>query len=327
MNSTRTSPAAGTPASLGYRFPAEWEPHAATWLAWPHKGETWPGKFEPIPAVWQRLVQTLSAFEPVEILAGGTAVMQQARSMVGDLANVTLHDVPTNDVWARDHGPMFLSGPKGSPRVVVDWEYNAWGGKYPPYDLDNQVPAYVAAYRKCQRYAPGIVLEGGAVDSDGQGTILTTEECLLNPNRNPELSRSEIEGYLRDYCAARKVLWLGRGIAGDDTDGHIDELACFTSPGHVALTWTEEPDARDAFAALLSPLRLVGGRADDRLPARHRAHYSDLAVPWVCPIFHPHREPVDLSRCTCRRCLMSPKHPQRAADPHVARIAGHGVGC
>ena len=227
------SPSPESPAALGYRFPAEWEPHAATWLAWPHKLETWPGKFEPIPRVWQRLTQTLAEFEPVHILAGGSEVMRQAKELVGDIPNVTLHDAPTNDVWERDHGPMFLVGGPGMPRIVVDWQYNAWGGKYPPYDLDNRIPAYVAAYRGLRRFTPGIVLEGGAVDGDGRGTILTTEECLLNPNRNPELSREQIEHYLRDYCGARKVLWLGRGIAGDDTDGHIDELARFVGPATV----------------------------------------------------------------------------------------------
>src|SRR5262245_56488292 len=125
-----------TPKELGYRWPAEWEPHAATWLAWPRKPETWPGKFEPIAGVWHQLVTTLAEFEPVHVLAGGE-VMGQARAMVGNLANVTLHDISTNDVWARDHGPTFLSGPASLPPALVDWEYNAWGGKYPPFDLDN----------------------------------------------------------------------------------------------------------------------------------------------------------------------------------------------
>src|SRR5262249_20270046 len=124
-----------TPASLGYRWPAEWEPHAATWLAWPHKPETWPGKFEPIPDVWATLARTLAEFERVHICAGGGAVMDQARALVGGVPNVTLHDIATNDVWARDHGPQFLAGPDALPPALVDWEYNAWGGKYPPFDL------------------------------------------------------------------------------------------------------------------------------------------------------------------------------------------------
>jgi agmatine deiminase len=230
-----------TPASLGYRLPAEWEPHAATWLAWPHKPETWPGKFEPIPAVWATLVRTLAEFEPVHICAGGDAVMAEAKTRVGAVPNVVLHDIPTNDVWARDHGPMFLSGPASLPPALVDWEYNAWGGKYPPYDLDNAVPARVAELTRRRRFTPGIILEGGAIDGNGQATLLTTEQCLLNPNRNPQLSRADVERYLAEYCCAKKILWLGGGIAGDDTDGHIDELARFVSPTSVVTALENDP--------------------------------------------------------------------------------------
>ena len=233
-------PSPNTPAALGYRFPAEWEPHAGTWLAWPHKQATWPDKFEPIPAVWQELIRTLAQFEPVNVLAGGDAVMAEARAMVGDVRNVRLHDIATDDVWARDHGPMFLTGP-GLPPALVDWEYNAWGGKYPPFDNDNAVPRHVAELTGRRRFVPGIILEGGAIDTDGQGTILTTEQCLLNPNRNPSLDRAAVEQYLADFCAARKVLWLGEGIAGDDTDGHIDELARFVQPGVVVAAIEHDP--------------------------------------------------------------------------------------
>lgn len=169
--------------------------------------------------------------------------MAEARALIGGLPNVTLHDIETNDVWARDHGAMFLAGPPELPPAVVDWEYNAWGGKYPPFDKDNQVAAQMAALTGRKRFVPGIILEGGAVDGNGNGTILTTEECLLNPNRNPLLSKTDVERYLRDYCAARKVIWLGRGIAGDDTDGHIDELARFVGPSTVVAAW--EPDPTD----------------------------------------------------------------------------------
>ncbi len=230
-----------TPASLGYRWPAEWEPHAATWLAWPHKPETWPGKFEPIPGIYATLVRTLSAFEPVHICAGGENVMAEAKTLVGGLRHVVLHDIPTNDVWARDHGPMFLSGPESLPPALIDWEYNAWGGKYPPFDLDNLVPARVASLTDRRVFTPGIILEGGAVDGNGGGTVLTTEQCLLNPNRNPQLSRADVERYLRDYCCAKKILWLGGGIVGDDTDGHIDELARFVGPTTVVAALEEDP--------------------------------------------------------------------------------------
>jgi agmatine deiminase len=243
FESALLSPRSGSPAALGYRFPAEWEPHAATWLAWPHKPETWPGKFEPIPAVWAHLVRTIAEFEPVHICCGGELVMRQACEMVGGVANVVLHDFPTNDVWARDHGPMFLVSQNSQlTRSLVDWQFNAWGGKYPPYNLDNDIPRQIAEYTSHDRFTPGIILEGGAVDGDGRGTNLTTEECLLNPNRNPHLSKSDLEQYLADYCGARKVLWLGRGIEGDDTDGHIDELARFVGPHKVVAAVEENQD-------------------------------------------------------------------------------------
>ncbi|MCE9547767.1 MAG: agmatine deiminase family protein [Planctomycetia bacterium] len=231
-----------TPAALGYRFPAEWEPHAATWLSWPHNRASWPDRFEPVPAIWAEFISILCQREAVHVLAGGEAVMAEARRMVGHLPRVTLHDVPTNDAWCRDHGPMFLSG-AGLPPALVDWEYNAWGGKYPPFDADNLVPERVAKITGRKRFKAGIVLEGGSVDGNGLGTILVTEQCLLNENRNPGLSKSDVECYLADYCGAKKVLWLGQGIEGDDTDGHIDELARFVGPRTVLAS--SEPNTDD----------------------------------------------------------------------------------
>ena len=229
------------PASLGYRMPAEWAPHAATWLSWPHNHDSWPGKFEPVPTIWANLVQVLSEHEHVHVLAGGAAVRDEAERMVGHLKHVTLHDVRTNDAWTRDHGPTFLVGPPGSPPALVDWHYNAWGGKYPPFDDDDRVPAQVASITGRRRFCPGIVLEGGAIEVDGEGTLLTTEQCLLNPNRNPDLGRKEIEHYLIDYFNVSHVLWLSEGIEGDDTDGHIDELARFVRPGVVVAAVENDP--------------------------------------------------------------------------------------
>jgi agmatine deiminase len=240
---------AETPAALGYRMPAEWAPHAATWLSWPHRRATWPDKFEPVPAVWQRLAETISSTEAVHILAGGEELMRQAREMAGHLASVTLHDVPTNDAWMRDHGPTFLVGPPGAPRALVDWEYNAWGGKYPAFDDDNRVPARIASIAGYRRFAPGIVLEGGAIDVNGRGTVLTTRSCLLNPNRNPKLSQPEIESYLHDYLGATKVLWLDGQLVGDDTDGHVDQLARFVDATTIVAALEEDP-ADENFAPL-----------------------------------------------------------------------------
>jgi agmatine deiminase len=247
------------PAGLGYRWPAEWEPHAATWLSWPKNPATWPDHFEPVPGEFALFVRALAQFEPVNILAGGEAVMRQARALVGDVTSVTLHDIETNDAWCRDHGPTFLGGQrKGSvsssltlpvslspqlPPALIDWEYNAWGGKYPPFDQDNEVPRRIAELQGRRRFTPGIILEGGAIDGNGLGTVLTTKSCLLNPNRNPQLSQPEVERYLREYLGASKILWLTGGeIAGDDTDGHIDQIARFVGPRTVVISLCDDPD-------------------------------------------------------------------------------------
>jgi agmatine deiminase len=222
-------------------MPAEWEPHAATWLSWPHNRESWPGQFEPVPGIWAELVRVLSEVEPVNILAGGEAVMAEARQLVGHLPNVSLYDITTNDAWTRDHGPTFLVGAGGAPHALVHWGYNAWGGKYPPFDKDQQVPRLVAELLGCRRFEPDIILEGGAIDVNGAGSVLTTEQCLLNPNRNAGLPRKEVERYLADNCAAPHVIWLGGGIVGDDTDGHIDELARFVSRRTVLAAIEEDP--------------------------------------------------------------------------------------
>jgi len=230
-----------SPAELGYRLPAEWEEHVATWLSWPHNRETWPGKFAPVPARFAQLVRTLAAFEPVQVLAGGEAVMREAREHLAGTANLTLHDIPTNDAWARDHGPTFLQGPPGVAPALVDWRYNAWGGKYPPYDLDDAVPRRIAERSGYRRFAVDMVMEGGAIDSNGRGTLLASETCLLHPGRNPGRTRAEIESCLTAYCGVRQVLWLTGEMAGDDTDGHVDQLARFVAPTTVVAAVESDP--------------------------------------------------------------------------------------
>ena len=229
-----------TPASLGYRLPAEWEPHAATWLAWPHNRETWPGMFDRIPSVWAELVRLICRFEPVHVLAAGEA-MAQAEAMVGRLPEVTLHDVPTNDAWIRDHGPTFLAGRSDRP-ALVDWKYNAWGGKYPPFDLDDRVPMRVAQATGRRRFRPNMVLEGGAIDTNGRGTLLAAEDSLIDVNRNPGMARDEAERYLADFLGARRVIWLKGSICGDDTDGHVDQLARFVGPTTVVTAFEQNAE-------------------------------------------------------------------------------------
>ena len=207
-------PPSAFPTVLGYHMPAEWERHAATWISWAHKRESWPGKFEPIPPLYARLIHALARFEPVNVLAGGTAVMEEAKQLIGDAPSIRLHDIPTNDAWTRDHGPTFLVGPPNSPPALVDWGYNAWGGKYPPFDLDDAVPKKIADATGRRRFAPGIILEGGAIDPNGLGTILTTEQCLLNPNRNPGLTRADMERYFADYLVRKKSFGSAKELKG-----------------------------------------------------------------------------------------------------------------
>jgi len=232
-------------------MPAEWEPHAATWLAWPHKEASWPDKLELIPPIFVEMTRQLTRGEHVHINVVDAAMEAAARAclLTGkvDLTRVSLHRIPTNDAWVRDHGPAFLN--RGGEQVIVDWDYTAWGGKYPPYNLDDVVPQQVGRLLDIPVFEPGIVMEGGSIDVNGAGALLTTEACLLNPNRNPELSRGQIEGYLRDFLGVRHILWLGDGIAGDDTDGHVDDLTRFVGP-HTVVTVVEDDPADENYEPL-----------------------------------------------------------------------------
>ncbi|NTV01793.1 MAG: agmatine deiminase family protein [Chlorobiaceae bacterium] len=233
-----------------YFMPPEWAPHSSTWLSWPHKLESWPGKFEPVPAVFAELAFQLSRSENVNINVLDEAMEAEARALLKERdpegrfsSRVHFHRIRTNDAWCRDHGPNYvfrdLDGCRD--RVILDWDYNAWGGKYEPYDDDDAVPARVAEIQGLPRIAPGMVLEGGAIDVNGNGLLLTTEACLLNPNRNPSLSREEIEERLGRYLGIRKVLWLGDGIVGDDTDGHVDDMTRFVGESTVVTVVEEDP--------------------------------------------------------------------------------------
>lgn len=222
------------------RWPAEWAPHTATWLAWPRNPRTWPGKFARIPAAYARFVEAVARFEPVRLLAAGD-VREVADALVGRLPRVTLHDIPTNDSWIRDFGPIFLQPTASQSPTLLDWHYNAWGGKYPS-ELDDDVPRRVAQLLGATRIVGDLVLEGGAIEGNGRGTLLTTESCLLNPSRNPERTREEIERRLSAALGVSHFLWLsGEGIEGDDTDGHIDQLARFVAPATVVAASCDDP--------------------------------------------------------------------------------------
>jgi agmatine deiminase len=238
---------AATPAQLGYRMPAEWEPHRGTWLSWPHKEASWPGKFGPVPGIFATMVRHLADREEVHINVAGPGMEQDIRSFLADAGadsgNVFFHHHPTNDAWVRDHGPIFIQRQEGdaTAEAIVDWKFNAWGDKYPPYDLDDVIPTRIGEELGLPVFHPGIVMEGGSIDVNGLGTLLTTEACLLNRNRNPELTRAEIERYLCAYLGVSHILWLGEGIVGDDTDGHVDDLTRFVDPRTVVTAIEDDP--------------------------------------------------------------------------------------
>jgi len=272
-----------TPASLGFRMPAEWEPQEAVWLSWPHNRRTWPGKFRVVPGHYAAYAAAISRFERVRINLA-PALVPRARRLLAragaDLARVAFYPHPTNDAWVRDHGPLFVRSAATGEVALTDWRYNAWGGKYPPYDLDNRIPARIGRALGLRRFVNPMVLEGGSIDVNGAGLLLTTEACLLHPNRNPRLDRAAVEQNLREYLGVHTILWLGDGIAGDDTDGHIDDLTRFFAED--GLVTVVEPNRRDVNHRALAENR---ERLDGfRTPAGRRFRIAELPMP--APVFH-----------------------------------------
>ena len=223
-------------------MPGEFEAHAGCWMLWPERGDNWRQAAGPAQKAFARVAEAIAAFEPVSVGAGA-AQYQRARALL--TAQVRVVELSANDSWMRDCGPTFVRSASGLLRGV-DWGFNAWGGAsgglYADWSLDSQVARKVLEIERIDRYAvDDFVLEGGSIHVDGQGTLITTEECLLNPNRNPHLSRGQIEENLRRYLNIETIIWLGRGLAGDETDGHVDNLCCFVRPGVVALNWSDDP--------------------------------------------------------------------------------------
>jgi len=260
-----------TPQSLGYYFPAEFAPHVATWLSWPHKEESWPGKIHTVYPNYAQFIKELTKGEIVRINVKDEAMKTFATSYLikadVDLSKVEFYYHPTNDAWCRDHGPAFLINPnaKDHKKVIVDWGYNAWGNKYPPYDLDDVIPALIGKEFNLPVFHPGIVMEGGSVEFNGKGTLLTSTACLLNPNRNPHLNQEQIEGYLRNYYGVEQILWVDEGIIGDDTDGHIDDTVRFVNEDTV-VTVIEDNKEDENYELLkhnlsqLQQMRLLNGK-------------------------------------------------------------------
>lgn len=279
------------PAQLGYYFPAEFAKHTATWLSWPHKEASWPGKIEMIYPVYAQFIKLVAEGEKVNINVADEAMKKKALLFLqqagADLKNVQFFFHPTNDAWCRDHGPAFLINPKAeNKKVIVDWGYNAWGGKYPPFDLDDNIPTLIGKHYNIPVIYPGIVMEGGSVDFNGRGTVLTTTSCLLNENRNPHLNQKQIEEYLYNYYGVQNILWLGDGILGDDTDGHIDDLTRFVSSDTV-VTVVESNKKDENYEPLqenlkaLHKLRLENGKQMNviELPMPSPLIYEDMRLP------------------------------------------------
>ncbi len=296
MDSKQFFPTSGlsdfrTPKNSGYYFPAEFAPHEATWLSWPHKEASWPGKIEKIYPGYSLFVKYLAESEFVRINVADETMKNMAIRHL-QKASVNMEKVqfffnPTNDAWCRDHGPAFLINPDAEiKKVIVDWNYNAWGNKYPPYDLDDVIPTLIGQHFNIPVYNPGIVMEGGSVEFNGKGTLLTSTACLLNENRNPHLNRQQIETYLCSYYGVEQILWVDEGIIGDDTDGHIDDTVRFVNEDTV-LTVIEENKSDENYALLqtnlkqLQQMRLLNGKQLNviELPMPDEIIYEDQRLP------------------------------------------------
>jgi agmatine deiminase len=258
------------PREHGYYFPPEFGPHVATWLSWPHKEASWPGKIHTIYPYYSRFIKELADHENVCINVNDEAMRDFAGDCLAghgvDLTHISWFFHPTNDAWCRDHGPAFLVNPHAeNKKIIVDWNYNAWGNKYPPYDLDDVIPSLIGKRLGIPVFHPGIIMEGGSVDFNGKGTVMTSESCLLNKNRNPQLSKSAVEKYLCDYYGMEQVLWVKDGIVGDDTDGHIDDTVRFVNEDTV-ITVVEEDRQDENYEILqrnlrdLKKMRLLSGK-------------------------------------------------------------------
>lgn len=228
-----------------YKMPAEWEPHEGTWIAWPHNKRHWPGNFEPIPRLYAEMVKALAESEKVFICINDKKAQKEAEKILHEkkvtkkqLKNIKFFKIRTNSTWTRDYGAIFVRDEKGK-LVITDWIFNAWGEKYPPWESDDIVPQKIGKIFKTKVVKPEIILEGGSIEVNGKGVLLTTEECIFA--RNPKLSRKQIEGYFKKYLGIEKTLWLGKGATGDETDGHIDAIARFVNPKTIACVVEKNP--------------------------------------------------------------------------------------
>lgn len=265
-----------------YSMPAEWLPHEAMWLSWPHNTDTWSQNLELAQAEFRQLVEAVARFEPVNLMVGGA----DAAKLNFNSSNVRIISIPTNDAWARDYAPTFVKS-SGGQLKSIDWFYNAWGGKYPPFDLDQKVAKRVAEHLEIENVKVDLCLEGGALEINGKGTVITTRSCALAENRNPEATEGDVERLFRKHLGAQNIVWLpGDAIQGDDTDGHIDQLARFTDDQTIVHAWTtnDNDPRRPAIAKNIDALMKEMATIDSdcqfvALPIPDPIHYCDLIVP------------------------------------------------
>ena len=287
MTRARVRVLAGTPAEHGYAFPAEWRRHAATWISWPRpEGISFPGFYHRAIEDVTGVIAAIARHEPVRINVPNLNYERIVRARLAAAGvparRVGVFHIPTNECWTRDHGPAFVQRTRRgrTETAIVDWGFNAWGGKYPPWDADDAVPTRVAQALGLPVFHTPLVMEGGAIDVNGAGTLLTTTSCLLHPNRNAGVPQAEIERHLRAWYGQRHVVWLGEGIAGDDTDGHVDDLARFVGPRTVVTA--VEADLRDANYRVLRANR----RALDRARDADGRPFDVIELPMPRPVVH-----------------------------------------
>ncbi|MGZ5021669.1 MAG: agmatine deiminase family protein [Chthoniobacterales bacterium] len=328
------------PGTQGYRMPAEWEPHAATWLSWPRReGISFPDAFDRVMPTFREMVAALVESEQVCINVSNGAHEAEAREMLHGIAPecITYYEIPTNEPWCRDHGPIFLTRDANPKLAIVDWGHNAWGGKYPPFDLDDVVPTRIGEALNLPVYDGGMILEGGSIDVNGAGACLTTESCLLNPNRNPSLTREEIEQRMRDFLGVREILWLSRGTEGDDTDGHIDNLARFVDEQTVLAIVDKDPKSANYEALQENLARLREIRINGvplriiELPVPARMEREDLVLPAsyanfyianTCVLVPTYADPNDAAAIATIQAAF----PQRLVRPIDCRELIWGLG-
>lgn len=331
------------PHSIGYHMPAEWEKHEGVWLAWPHNKDTWPTQLAAVQNIWIEMIKVLHYHEKVFLLVNNETeenFVKKKLHAAGVTKNVFLYKIPTVDVWLRDSGPIFVVNREKKQLAITHWIFNAWGLKYTDLAEDTIIPKKIneSLTQHLPVFTSGIVLEGGSIDVNGKGTLLTTEQCLLNKNRNPHLSKKQIEQYLKNYLGVKKIIWLKEGVAGDDTDGHVDDIARFVNPSTVVCV-VEENQYDENYKALHHNYTLLKNSTDHNgkklnvvtlpMPSKVAVHGQRLPASYanfliangvvLVPVFN---DPNDKKALTILRKLF----PERKVVGLLCRDVVYGMG-